>query len=77
MFNLIKNKKNDEQDYKESTLMEEYKKAKNEYNQALNNFDNAEKRFIDIAIYQFNAARKKLDILIEQIKEEDINYEKI
>jgi hypothetical protein len=52
-----------------------------ELNQALenkfimeNNFNHADPQFIDVAIFQYNAAQAKVNIILKQMKEEGVNY---
>jgi hypothetical protein len=37
-------------------------------------FNNADPQFIDVAIYQYNAAQERINVLIKQMKEEGVNY---
>jgi len=55
-----------------------YKEAVEEKLFAERNFYNADKNFIDVAIFQYNAAISKVDVLLKQIKSEgEENDEKI
>lgn len=50
-------------------LKDEIKSALKELEAARNYFENADDDFIDVAIYELMAKRKKLDTLIKKAKE--------
>ena len=49
-------------------LNKELNKAIQDKKIALSNFNNADAAFIDVAIYQYNAAAKKVDVIVQMIK---------
>lgn len=52
-------------------LYNELRVAIQNKNVALSNFNNADKEFIDVAIYQYNAAVEKVNVIIQMIKNYD------
>lgn len=53
--------------------MKELQQAINELQQAQQNFNYADKDFIDIAINQLNVAECKLNLLLKEKKEKKVN----
>lgn len=52
------------------TIVDEFLKAKKEFEIAKQDFNYAEERFIDVAIHRYNAAEAMLSTLISLAKEE-------
>jgi hypothetical protein len=52
-------------------LMMLYQQAKQDYDIALEQFNNAEQEYSEVAIYRLKASKTYLDILIKQIKAGD------
>lgn len=61
----------------EEILLDAYKNALQQRQVAETNFNNADNLYIDVAIYEYNAAHEKISIIIKQIKEVGANYGRI
>lgn len=75
LFNNKQQKKGESLIEYNHSLIIAYKDAHQEYLQAMNNFNSAEAEYVEVAIYQYNAAQIKMEIIIKEIKKEGINNE--
>lgn len=71
---MLNNKENTEVKSQDTTLLADLAEAIQQKRYAEMNFNNADDEFINVAIYQYNAAQEKIDVIIKKMKKEGIQY---
>jgi hypothetical protein len=71
---MLNNKENTEVKSQDATLLADLAEAILQKRHAEMNFNNAEDEFINVAIYQYNAAQEKINVIIKKMKKEGIEY---
>ena len=61
----------------DEVLKEEFLKAKQELDLTRINFNNATPKYVDVAIYNMNAAEEKIKMILIEMKEAGVKYNDI
>lgn len=71
---MLNNKENTEVKSQDTTLLADLAEAIQQKRYAEMNFNNADDEFINVAIYEYNAAQEKINVIIKKMKKEGIEY---